>query len=226
MAKKTKKSSTKFNFLPLIIILIILLLGFAIFYFKNQTSDKVSNVTNKTSTDVVIDTTGWAPYENKELGFKFFFPQDWKLEMISPEYKSFGIHLNPQNYIDYENDKYGIVQHSLVGFSVRSFEGKSFEKIYNEYKTTFAPQEGYEAKPSYTFDFNGLKGFYINQYNNSYSDNNYFIRLSPDKYLIISNRESEQHYTPGGKSVDDKNDFTQYSPIVKQIVKTISPLNK
>jgi len=219
--------------LAIIIVLIVALLGVLGFvYWQNFIQPKNSTTkgsSSKSTSDTKIPAVktdplvGWKTYTNTALGFSIKYPSDWQV--------SDGI-ISPQTYIDYQTKKYGNLVGPLVYFGEGAVSGVAsyaesslpMSEIYEQDKATFASTDGNTSTPSYTFTSNGLSGFYINQKTSSYSDNIYVVELSQGKHVVFTNRESDKAYSPGGASVTDQNDYTNYSSTITEIIKTINRL--
>jgi hypothetical protein len=185
---------------------------------------------------------GWKWCVDNADGFKFAHPSDWKYNWITVQSQwaaqsqafdkgmcSTPGGLAPQTQLSYLQNKYGSSSSPLLSYGmIPSSKAKAYDtitKMYDSYKSEEVSGVGYVPKPSMMLTINGLSGFYINQVTNSYSNNIYVVQLSNGSYIEFDNRESDKHYRSGqNAAVDDQNDYTQYTSVVEQIVKTLHTL--
>lgn len=231
----------------IVMILVVVILGALAYYFwqnfmsRNTSSSSPSSTTSKSSKSTTQPQSnlpaGWTWCVDKEDGFTFAHPNDWKFNWATSEDKwsaqaqaydngtcSSPGGLSPQAQLDYLTKKYGVAAQSLLTYRILppNTTYNTIDKLYSYYQSSNASESEEAPAPSNMININGLKGFYMNQKTNSYSDNYYVIQLAPSTFIEFTNRESDKHYTPSPNStVDDQNDYTQYTPTVDAIVKTI-----
>lgn len=230
-----KNSQKGFSLVEIVLVLLVAgLIGVVGFMVYNNYSNKGDNNKESSSNQVTDPYADWNKYENKDLGFRYYYPKDWRTEnstgQCAASAADFGASycpisgsLNPQAYVDYQNKKYSNLVLPLAGYDVFQKSSQSLESLYQTFKTEYASQEGFSPKPSELITVNGLKGFYVNQKTNSYSDNIYVIQLSVGTYIKFSNRESDKSYNANG-SINDQNDYTSYTATVDKIVKSLAAL--
>lgn len=204
------------------------------------TSSSVAGNDQSTQTSQPEIPSDWIWCSDKDLGFKFAHPIDWQYVDVrvgtqSAQASDFnsGVcsvpgSMSPKAQIDYLTKKYSNSSQPLVTYSIlpKNDSYNTIDSLYEMYKTTYVSQGGYTPHPSSLLTIHGLSGFYINQITNSYSDNIYVIELGAGKFLEFSNRESDKHYKPSPPpTIDDQNDYTQYTSIIDKIVKTLRLLS-
>ncbi len=229
----------------IIIVLVIgvIICGGLLYLFWNQSKNQQSVETAQdflaTTGDTKLASTipsDWIWYKDSSAGIAFAHPKNWRVKESKTTHCSpiaaiefdasscpLSGRLRPKNFTGLQAKKYNRQVDSIVRFELIQDSSKSFNELYRQFKLQYVSEAGYQPKPTTTFNNKGHKGFYINQKTNSYSDNLYVIELDKGKYLFVMNRESDKHYTTGGV-VDDQNDYTEHSPTVDRIVKTIKKL--
>lgn len=209
----------------------------------SQTNTSASQTTSVQPAPQSDLPSGWTWCVDTADGFKFAHPVDWKFDLMGVQSGwtsqaqaydkgdcSAPGGLAPQAQLTYIMNKYGGNNFGpLLSYSILPHNAvyDTVNKLHDLYVSEYDSysQAGYTPKPASLFTINGLSASYVNQNTNSYSDNWYDIELKPGVILEFYNRESDKHYTASTPpKVDDQNDYTQYTPTIEQIVKTVHAL--
>lgn len=237
------KNQNGFSFLEsLLIIVILCLVGITGWYVWSKNQPEESTKTNSPETsDVTQDFNtksgeyevpeGFVPYENKDIGFKFYHPEDWSVKQTAkdcpfdnPLYGSTNcptlITLSSKEFIAdnrvVKDD--GLVQIVVyVGDKlVDTITAYNYEKA--QYENQKAVTSGFNQTP-----INNLQAFYVPAVTESWKDNIWAIKFD-NFYVRYFNRESNKIYNGSDGSVTDTIDYSSSTPTVKKIVESTSRL--